>query len=140
MNEVFFSILRSVLWGGSAELPQDIDWKGVLNLAARQKCLHAFSVWCKAHRIATPFDKQLQPAMFMILQRQARLNHLAVEVIELLAEHQIPATMIKGYSLSGLYPDPDMREFGDVDIYVGEKDYQKPVAPNPVSIRITSGA
>ena len=125
MNEVFFSILRSVLWGSSVELPADTDWKGVLNMAARQKCLHAFSVWNKAHRISTPFDKHLQPTMFMVLQRQVRLNHLAVEVIELLAQHDIPATLIKGYSLSGLYPDPDMREFGDVDIYVGEENYHR---------------
>ena len=125
MNEVFFSILRSVLWGSSVELPANVDWKGVLNLAARQKCLHAFSVWNKAHRISTPFDKHLQPTMFMVLQRQVRLNHLAVEVIELLAQHDIPATLIKGYSLSGLYPDPDMREFGDVDIYVGEENYHR---------------
>lgn len=123
--EIFLAILRSVLWGGSAELPQDIDWKSVLNLAARQKCLHAFSVWLKAHRIATPFDKQLHPTMFMVLQRQVRLNYLATEVIELLAKHDIHATLIKGYSLSGLYPDPDMREFGDVDIYVGEANYHR---------------
>ena len=124
-DEIFLAILRSVLWGGSAELPQDVDWLSVLNMAARQKCLHAFSVWNKAHRISTPFDKHLQPTMFMVLQRQVRLNHLAVEVIELLAQHDIPATLIKGYSLSGLYPDPDMREFGDVDIYVGEENYHR---------------
>ena len=124
-DEIFLAILRSVLWGGSAELPQDIDWKGVLNMAARQKCLHAFSVWNKAHRISTPFDKQLHATMFLVMQRQVRLNHLAAEVIELLAQHEIPATLIKGYSLSGLYPDPDMREFGDVDIYVGEANYHR---------------
>ena len=124
-DEIFLAILKSVLWGGSAELPQDIDWKSVLNMAARQKCLHAFSVWLKAHRIATPFDKQLHPTMFMVLQRQVRLNYLATEVIELLAKHDIHATLIKGYSLSGLYPDPDMREFGDVDIYVGEANYHR---------------
>jgi hypothetical protein len=124
-DEIFLAILRSVLWGGPAELPQDIDWQSVLNLAARQKCLHAFSVWLKAHRIATPFDKQLHTSMFMVLQRQVRLNYLATEVIELLAKHDIHATLIKGYSLSGLYPDPDMREFGDVDIYVGEANYHR---------------
>ena len=124
-DESFFSILRSVLWGSTVDIPADTDWKGVLNMAARQKCLHAFSVWNKAHRISTPFDKHLQPTMFMVLQRQVRLNHLAVEVIELLAQHDIPATLIKGYSLSGLYPDPDMREFGDVDIYVGEENYHR---------------
>ena len=123
MNEVFFSILRSVLWGCPAEIPAEVDWSGVLNLAARQKCLHAFSVWMKVHRIATPYDKQLQSAMLMTLQHQVRLNHFAVEIVDLLAQHDIPATLIKGYSLSGLYPDPDMRDFGDVDIYVGEASY-----------------
>ena len=61
--------------------------------------------------------------MLVLLARHARLNQLAVEVIGLLAQHNIPATLIKGASLAGLYPDPDMRDFGDVDIYVGEEHY-----------------
>ena len=124
-EQLFFSILRSVLWDTPTEVPTDTDWQGVLNLAARQKCLHAFSVWLKAHRVSTPFDKQLTPTMYMVLQRLARLNQLAIRVIELLAQHDIPATLIKGYSLSGLYPDPDTRDFGDVDIYVGEEHYER---------------
>ena len=124
-EQLFFSILRSVLWGAEAKVPTDTDWKGVLNLAARQKCLHALSVWLKAHRISTPFDKQLTPTMFMVLQRQARLNQLAISMIDLLKQHNIPATLIKGYSLSALYPDPDTRDFGDVDIYVGEEHYER---------------
>lgn len=122
-EDIFFGILRSVMWGTETEVPADTDWRGVMNLAARQKCLHAFSVWTKTHRITTPYDKTLQPQMFMTMQRQVRLNHLAADVITLLAEHHIPATLIKGYSLAGLYPDPDMRDFGDVDIYVGEENY-----------------
>ena len=122
-EDIFFGILRSVVWGTTVEVPADTDWQGVLNLAARQKCLHAFSIWAKTHKIATPFDKQLQPAIFAVMARAVRLNHLAADVIALLSEHRIPATLIKGYSLSALYPDPDMRDFGDVDIYVGEDNY-----------------
>ena len=95
-EDIFFSILRSVLWGTEVNVPTDTGWKDVLNLAARQKCLHAFSVWLKAHRISTPFDKQLTPTMFMVLQRLARLNQLAIRVIDLLSQHDIPATLIKG--------------------------------------------
>ena len=124
-EQIFFSILRSVIWGTEVAVPADTDWQSILNMAARQKCLHAFSVWLKARRISTPFDKQLTPAMFMVLQRQARLNQLAISMIALLAQHQIPATLIKGYSLSALYPDPDTRDFGDVDIYVGEEHYER---------------
>ena len=124
-EQLFVSILRSVLWNTPTAVPTDTDWQGVLNLAARQKCLHAFSVWLKAHRVSTPFDKQLTPTMYMVLQRLARLNQLAISVIDLLEAHHIPATLIKGYSLSGLYPDPDTRDFGDVDIYVGEEHYER---------------
>ena len=123
--QIFFEILRSVMWGTETEVPAETDWRGVMNLAARQKCLHAFSVWTQTHRITTPYDKKLQQQMFMTMQRQVRLNHLAADVITLLAEHHIPATLIKGYSLAGLYPDPDTRDFGDVDIYVGEENYER---------------
>lgn len=122
-TQIFFSILRSVMWGTEVEVPADTDWRGVLNLAVRQKCLHAFSMWIKINKIATPVDKKLQPAIFAVMGRTARLNHLAADVITLLAKHDIPATLIKGYSLSALYPDPDTRDFGDVDIYVGEENY-----------------
>lgn len=124
-EDIFFSILRSIVWGTAADVPSGVDWKAVLNLAARQKCLHAFSVWARANHITTPFDKQLQLTIFTLLGRHARLNNLAVEVIKLLTEHNIPATLIKGYSIAALYPDPDTREFGDVDIYVGEEHYHR---------------
>ena len=123
-EDIFFAILRSIVWGTSTDVPSNVDWQAVLNLAARQKCLHAFSVWAKVNRVETPYDKHLRANMLMLLARHARLNQLAVDVINLLAQHNIPATLIKGVSLAGLYPDPDMREFGDVDIYVGEENYQ----------------
>ena len=122
-EQIFFSVLRSVLWETSVEIPAHVDWKEVFILAASQKCLHAFSVWTKVHRIDIQFSKQLQTTMFMVLQRQTRLNHLAADVINLLAQHHIPSTLIKGYGIACMYPDPDMREFGDVDIYVGEENY-----------------
>ena len=126
-EQIFFSILQSVIWGTEAEVPSNTDWEAVLNLAARQKCLHAFSVWAKDHRIITPYDKQLAPNLFITLQRQARLNLLACNIMQLLEQHNIPVTLIKGYSLSALYPDPDTRDFGDVDIYVGEQHYERAV-------------
>lgn len=126
-EDIFFAILRSIVWGTSADVSSDADWKAVLNLAARQKCLHAFSVWNKVHGIVTPYDKQLQSSIYLLLGRHARLNQLAVEVLDILSQNQIPAVLIKGVSIAGLYPDPDMRDYGDVDIYVGEECYHRAV-------------
>lgn len=125
MQDTFFSILRSIIWGTELQLPASIKWQDVFRLAAYQKCQHAFSVWLKTHSIVTPFDKQLYPSIFLVLQRQARLNHLTTNVVQLLEQQDMPATLIKGYSLSCLYPDPDTRDFGDIDIYVGEQHYHR---------------
>ena len=126
-EDLFFAILRAVMWGTKMEIPADTDWRWMLNLAARQKCLHTFSMWIKANKVATPFDKSLRSAILAVIGRTARLNHLAADVITLLAEHNISSTLIKGYSLSVLYPDADIRDFGDVDIYVGEENYLRSV-------------
>lgn len=122
-EKIFFSILRSIVWGTQVELPTDVNWAEVLNLAANQKCLHAFGVWLKMHRISTPYDKQLLLSTYSVFSHQTRLNILTLNVVNLLTQHHIPAILIKGYGLSVLYPDPDTRDFGDVDIYVGEEDY-----------------
>jgi hypothetical protein len=124
-EEIFFAILRSIVWGTSVDVPFDVNWQKVLHLAARQKCLHAFSIWLKQHRIVTPYDKHLQQSMLRLMGRHVRLNQLAVDVVTLLSQHDIPATLIKGCSIAALYPDADMRDFGDVDIYVGEQYYHQ---------------
>lgn len=125
MEEVFLSIWRSILWGTEVELPENIDWQAVFSLASRHKGLHALCMWTKLHGIATPYDRQLAPRIAQTLQRQVRLNHLTTDIITLLSAHHIPATLIKGYGLSTLYPAPDMRDYGDVDIYVGEAYYEQ---------------
>lgn len=139
-EDIFLSILRAVLWGTDGEIKNEesrmknctcgnvraadsIDWGKVLGLASRQSCLHAFGVWLLQQHIDTPYTPTLRVNTFATLQRQVRLNRLAAEVITLLQNHGIKAVLMKGYGLSLLYPDPDMRSFGDVDIYVGEKNY-----------------
>ncbi len=128
---LFLHILRSVLWGdekGKDSMPPDlhttdVDWSRVLALANRQSCAHAFGVWILQNHIDTPYNQSLRANVFLSLQRQSRLNQLAAEVVTLLQNHGIQAVLMKGYGLAVLYPDADMRSFGDVDIYVGEKEY-----------------
>lgn len=131
-EEIFLYILRSVLWGDdntqcamhNAQCAmRSEEWGRVLELANRQSCLHAFGVWILQHKVETPYNKTLRANVFATLQRQARLNRLAAEVVGLLQEHGIQAVLMKGYGLAILYPDPDTRSYGDVDIYVGTKDY-----------------
>ena len=37
-----------------------------------------------------------------------------------LVEEGLSTTILKGFSLSALYPNPNLREFSDIDIFSGE--------------------
>lgn len=127
---IFLHIMRGVLWGecaiGNTQLADyHVDWKAVLHIARQQSCLHAVNVWMLKNRIHSPYTEQFRGNVFLTLQRQARLNQLAAEVVALLRDHGIASVLMKGYGLAMLYPDPDMRAYGDVDIYVGEENYMR---------------
>lgn len=47
------------------------------------------------------------------------------ELNELMKAHNIPYVAIKGLSSAAYYPDPSLREMGDVDFLVYEKDFER---------------
>jgi hypothetical protein len=48
------------------------------------------------------------------------------QVFRLLQEAQLDAMLVKGWAIARLYPDPGLRQYGDLDLCVRAKDY--PVA------------
>lgn len=44
------------------------------------------------------------------------------KLIELFDTHGIPYAIMKGYSVSSLYPEPDLRSLGDIDILIRRDD------------------
>lgn len=55
--------------------------------------------------------------------REVQLN-AALKLHHILATHGIDMMILKGIGLSSLYPDPSLREFGDLDIYLYGKQAQ----------------
>ena len=93
--------------------------------ANRHRMAHMLAVWALNHGIALPHDADFKLRIFTTLQRRERQNRLLTELVSLLRSHDIDPVLIKGYSTALLYPNPDMRDFCDVDLYIGERDYDR---------------
>lgn len=96
------------------------------SIARRHQCTHLLTMWAVEHDRITP-DNTIRRDFFITTQRTLRQNHLLADTLSLFSANHIPAILLKGYGLTTLYPTPAMREYGDVDIYVGDAHYDAAV-------------
>lgn len=57
------------------------------------------------------------------MQKQVRLRHTLSVAWTALEEAGIEAILMKGAGLAALYPEPHMRQWGDIDLFVGTEQY-----------------
>ena len=91
----------------------------------RQQLAHMTAVWAMNKGLPIPNPIPQKRQIFTSLQRRERQNRLLSDLVILLRKHAIEPVLLKGYALALLYSNPDMREYGDVDLYIGEKDYDR---------------
>lgn len=101
------------------------DWQRCFDLALQQNVL------AMTFPAMSSLPKELRPS-FMLWSKwmaytqsvaeQSQYKRQVVEKIgSWLAEDGLITTILKGFSLSVLYPNPNLREFSDIDIFSGEK-------------------
>lgn len=137
-QSLFFYILRRALWGEGESMDSSVF--GNLNPAMWKKVLDAL----EAHGLLAfaadavmklndhlPLEKQLEPQMiFELLQYSANctqshflLNNEVVKVFKRLESAGYHPVLLKGQGLDTLYPIPNTRSCGDIDIYMPNDEY-----------------
>lgn len=130
-NTIFFNILKSSLWGTAIAVPQDFDeWGKVFALAKAQSVLGlvanaVLSDAEAARRIPADVQKRLKAFVMSNMATHSILNNTLVRVVSLLDEAGVRSVLLKGQGLAGNYPVPELRQCGDIDLYVGEEKYEK---------------
>ena len=134
MNEqekVFFSILRSALWGSDVEVPEDFSqWGKILQMAKIQALLGLVGdVMLSMPQIKDTLPEKMLAKLQDMPILNVGLNNQMSLVMRLvfmtLREHGIEPVLLKGLGLSSYYPIPELRQCGDLDIYVGDDNYEK---------------
>ncbi len=118
----YLALLRYALWGGAfPALPEDLS--AIQALAARQSTRGL--IFDALLRGNVPLSREEAARMqHFLLQGYAsngQLDSIIQRIFPALRQAGIPAVLIKGQGVARNYPDPRLRENGDIDIYIGPK-------------------
>lgn len=102
----------------------EADWLRCFDMALQQNVL------AMTFPTMSSLPKELRPSFSLWSQWMAYTQSIAEQsqykrqVVEKmgswLAEEGLTTTILKGFSLSALYPNPNLREFSDIDIFSGD--------------------
>ena len=106
----------------------EFDWQQCFDQAQGQQVLAmtfpAMTSLPKEHRPDFVLWSKWMAYAQSITEQSQHKRQVVEKIGGWLAEDGLSTMIIKGFSLAVLYPQPDLRESGDIDIYSGE-DYDK---------------
>lgn len=96
--------------------PMGIDWMKLIQMADRHKVLPLLYDLLQEIDISEIQKKSMEQMTRQIVQQTYRLLFLGKSIIEELKEHGIDAILLKGCGVAALYPVPEYRKSGDIDL------------------------
>lgn len=124
------TLVRMALWGGEESLPADLpDWQEVLALAKKQTLLglvaEAVPMLPEGLQPDPQTKLQLHAAAMRIMSSHALLNRKVADIKTRMDSYGIHTVLFKGQGVALNYPNPQSRQCGDIDLYVGEKNFAR---------------
>lgn len=130
-EKVFFSILRSALWGSPVVVPEGFtQWAAVMKLAKTQALMGLVGDVLLTRpeirdTLPQKFVEKLQDIPMTNVGMHSQMNKTLQLVVLTLRKEGIEPVLLKGQGLARYYPVPELRQCGDIDLYVGEENYEK---------------
>ena len=125
----YFALLRAALWDTPVAIEGPVDWDAVMQLAkhhANQALLCGVaSQMTGDNRPSEAILGKMQAVMRGNLLCQMNLKQILASAVHLLHGHDIEPVLLKGFGLAMLYPNPSLRQFGDIDLYVGLDNFHE---------------
>lgn len=129
MNSMFFDLLRASI-GGQTGLCRPFssqEWEGVYEVCRQQGVVGVVFDFVKTlpKEVAPSFDLLMEwlSAATAVEQTMQRMQEMAEEFAEEMEKREIPVVVLKGITFAQYYPNPLLRECGDLDCYMmGKKE------------------
>lgn len=133
-EEIFFTLLKSALWGTPACLQCTIskeEWNSIYNISKEQTVsgimLDAIAMLPQSQRPHSTLLIKWIVLQEAIKKSNIAMNMVLVGLIQDLNSKNIQAYVLKGQGLAQNYPHPTHRVCGDIDLYFKEKDFDRAV-------------
>ena len=124
-EDVFLELLRAGMWDSKPIVPQDFDqWGDVLKLAKSQSVLGVVAqVMLSDEDVSAHLPQDMKARLKKFLMNNILthnlLNNTLIKVVSTLREGGVESVLLKGQGLARNYPQPELRQCGDIDLYVG---------------------
>ena len=137
LTAVFLSLVRSGLWerplsGEELSLVQALqegEWECIWRMAVRQTVTGLLAVALERLPDTVALPRNVEYAAYAAIDRLAveyRHQEQAVEVLtSFFHEQGLEPLYMKGLEASRLYPRPQLRELGDIDVFFPENAFEK---------------
>lgn len=130
-EEVFLSLVRNSLWDTQVEVPVEFkDWNLVMRLAEIQ-AMQGFVAKglldspAIIARMKPGAESRLSNMLMTNVVMHSMTNSSLKKIVMALHDADIECVLLKGQGLATNYPQPEVRECGDIDLYVGVENYNK---------------
>ena len=128
-QDILLSLVRNALWGTPCHLTAMPDWDKILCLARQQTVAglvaEAVPGLPEEFQPDAGLKVKLHSTVMRIYRSHALLNDKLAQVRRLMDENGIRSVLLKGQGIALNYPNPLSRQCGDIDLYVGEKNFLK---------------
>lgn len=133
-ESIFFSLLRSGLYAAPIpedEQPEHIDWDYIESMSVKHGVFGIIinGVQYLPENLRPPEELYARMSKFAmgLIQANLILDRTAGRLSAVLDEHGINGVLLKGQGIARLYRMPQMRQTGDIDYYVGRRQYREAV-------------
>lgn len=94
-----------------------VEWEKLITIAEKHGVLPIlYSELCEKRQLPEAVRKRTEKAARQTVLQQYRLLFLGRYLTRLLEENGIPSVILKGVTVGALYPVPELRKSGDVDL------------------------
>ena len=129
-HEIYLALLRAAIWGKSDERLAISDERldDVIRLAAFQGTGPlVFDQLLKLKDVEIPdaLRMQMKQQCMMSMMQQNTMLPILSQAWNALTQADIHPVLLKGLALAQYYPQSHLRQWGDIDLYVGQMQYHQ---------------
>ena len=134
VQEIYLTILRNAIWGGSDVTSERLNEltnervDEIVRLAAFQGTgALVYDQLLKMKDVEMPADIRMQMKQQCVhsMMLQQSMVPIMAKAWTALEDADIHPVLLKGFGIAQYYPLPHLRQWGDIDLYVGQANYHK---------------
>lgn len=125
IQELLLALLRAQLWLKPVHdivLPSSLDeWDELINLGYKQTVICFIAKACLRHPESCNIPSDIKEEFVAVLEENKRIheyhNSVLIELITKFEEQGLHPILLKGQGIAQMYPEPELRQCGDIDLY-----------------------